>query len=34
MQTAFTKKLDINKLQLNLLKQYWAPFSIWSGTIV
>ena len=34
MQTAFTKNLDINNLQSNLLKQHWAPFSNLSGAII
>jgi len=26
MQMVFTKNMDINSLQSNLLKQHWAPF--------
>jgi len=33
MQTAFTKNLDINNLQSNMLKQHWAPFCHWLGNI-
>jgi len=33
MQTAFTKNLDINNLQSNMLKQHWAPFCHLLGKI-
>jgi len=33
MQTAFTKNLDINNLQSNMLKQHWAPFCHLLGNI-
>jgi len=34
MQTAFTKILDKNNVQSNLLKQHWAPFSYLFGAIL
>jgi len=33
MQTVFTKKLDINNLQSDMLKQHWAPFCHLLGDI-
>ena len=33
MQTAFTKKLDMNNLQSNMLKQHWVPFCHLLGNI-
>jgi len=33
MQTAFTKNLDVNTLQSNMLKQHWAPFCHLLGNI-
>jgi len=34
VETAFTKNLDLNNLESNLLKQHWAPFCSSLGTIL
>jgi len=33
MQTVFTKKMDTNSLQSNMLKQHWPPFCHLLGNI-
>jgi len=34
METAFTKHLDLNNLELKLLEQHWAPFCSMLGAIL
>jgi len=33
MHTAFSKNLDLNNMQSNMLKQHWAPFCHSLGNI-